>query len=141
MFLLDTNVISELRKSETLRIDRRVAAWEKSTDPQLMFLSVITILELETGVLLLGKHDHRQAQFMRTWIDERVMPNFTGRILPVDLAVAVRCAPLHVPNPRPEADALIAATALQHGMTVVTRNVRDFKPMGVPVLNPWEATP
>ena len=139
MFLLDTNVLSELRKSETRRIDHRVAAWEKATDSQVMFLSVITILELETGVLLLSRRDDRQARTMRAWIDEKVLPNFTGRILPVDVAVAVRCAPLHVPNPRPEADALIAATALQHGMTVVTRNVKDFEPMGVAVLNPWES--
>jgi hypothetical protein len=139
MFLLDTNVISELRKAGTRRIDRRVAAWEKATDPQLMFLSVITILELETGVLLLDRRDHRQAQIMRAWFDEKVLPVFAGRILSVDLAAALRCAPMHVPNPRPEADALIAGTALVHGMTVVTRNARDFKPMGVQVLNPWEA--
>ena len=139
MFLLDTNVISELRKAKTRKIDRSVAAWAKATDPEFMYLSVITILELETGVLRVARRDQSQAKLFRTWIDDLIMPGFAGRILPVDLEVVRRCAPLHVPDPQPERDALIAATALLHGMKIVTRNVRDFEPMGVPLLNPWEA--
>jgi predicted nucleic acid-binding protein len=75
---------------------------------------------------------------LRTWLDTLVLPEFDGRTLPVDTAVAQRCSRLHVPDPRAERDALIAATALVHGMTVVTRNVADFEPSGVPILNPWE---
>ena len=74
------------------------------------------------------------------WIDHHILPEFADRTLSVDTAVALRCAPLHVPDPHPERDAFIAATALAHGMTVVTRNVNDFAPTGVPLLNPWDAS-
>jgi predicted nucleic acid-binding protein len=137
-FLLDTNVISEMRKAATTRIDRRVAAWAKEQSPDSLYLSVITILEIESGTLRLTRRDPRQAAMFRTWIDTLILPHFSERILSIDLEVVRRCAPLHFPNPRPERDAWIAATALLHGMTVVTRNVKDFEPMGVPVLNPWE---
>ena len=105
------------------------------------FLAAITIHELELAILLLERKDKRQGAILRAWIDTRVLPEFEGRILPVDVAVAQRCAKLHVPDPRPMRDALIAATAMVHGMTVVTRNVRDFEPMGAEILNPWEWTP
>jgi predicted nucleic acid-binding protein len=102
-----------------------------------MFLSVITILELETGILLIERRDSKQGAMLRTWLDGHVLPAFSGRILAIDVAVAQRCATLHVPNPRADRDALIAATALVHGMTVVTRNVADFEPTGVEIFNPW----
>ena len=136
MFLLDTNVVSELRRPR--RADPNVAAWADSLPPTEMFLSSITILELETGALLLSRRDESQGRLIRHWIDDRVLPTFSGRILPVDIAVARRCAPLHVPDPKPYRDSLIAATALVHGLTVATRNRADFEPMSVPVLNPWE---
>ena len=91
------------------------------------------------GTLSLGRRDPRQAAILRAWLDTRVLPAFDGCLLPVSLAIAQRCARLHVPDPQPERDALIAAAALVHGMTVVTRNVADFRPSGVPVLNPWDA--
>jgi predicted nucleic acid-binding protein len=100
--------------------------------------STRTIHELELGILLLERKDKRQGAILRAWIDTRVLTEFEGRILPIDVAVARRCAKLRVPDPRPMRDALIAATALVHSMTVVTRNVRDFEPMGVEILNPWE---
>jgi predicted nucleic acid-binding protein len=103
-----------------------------------LFLSAITILEVEAGALRLLRRDPTQGAVLRTWIDRNVLPTFEGRILPVDTAVAQRCAGLHVPDPRAERDALIAATALVHGLRVVTRNVGDFVPMGVATLNPWE---
>lgn len=106
--------------------------------PHRDFLSSITILELETGALLLSRRDESQGRLIRHWIDDRVLPAFSGRILPVDTAVARRCAPLHIPDPKPYRDSLIAATALVHGLTVATRNRVDFEPMSVPVLNPWE---
>lgn len=87
---------------------------------------------------MVQRRDAAQGVVLRAWIDGRVLPAFEGRILAVDMAVAQRCARLHVPDPRAERDALIAATALVHGLTVATRNVADFQPMGVDLLNPWE---
>lgn len=136
MFLLDTNVVSELRRGD--RAHPNVVLWSDSVAASDLFLSAITILELEAGVLLMERRDASQGAVLRKWLDARVLPAFEGRILPVDVAVARRCAALHVPDPRAERDALIAATALVHGLTVVTRNVADFAPMGVAVSNPWE---
>jgi predicted nucleic acid-binding protein len=107
----------------------------------MLYLSAITILELELGILQIGRKDAAQDALLRAWLGTLVLPAFDGRILPVDVAVAQRCAALHVPDPRAERDALIAATALVHGMTVVTRNVIDFTATGVPVLNPWDPPP
>jgi predicted nucleic acid-binding protein len=136
MFLLDTNVLSELRRAD--RADARVAAWARSVDHLQFYLSAITILEIEAGTLLLARRDVQQGLVLRTWIDEHVLPAFEGRILAVDTGVAQRCAKLHVPDRRPERDALIAATALVHRLKLVTRNVADFEPMGVDLINPWE---
>lgn len=137
MFLLDTNVVSELRKIRAGKADRNVAAWADSLDAADLFISAITLQELEIGVLLAERRDPVQGAMIRAWLDRHVLPAFAGRILAVDMAVALRSARLHVPDPRPVRDGLIAATALVHGMAVVTRNVADFKPTGVPVFNPW----
>ena len=136
MFVLDTNVVSELRK---VRADRRVVAWAANVPAASLFVSAITILELEVGVCLVERRDARQGAVMRAWMDGHVMTAFAGRVLPVDTAVALECARLHVPDPRAERDALIAATAMVHRMTVVTRNVGDFVATGVAVLDPWTA--
>lgn len=138
MFVLDTNVVSELRKIRLGRADKCVAQWADSVDSVDLYLSVITLQELEIGVLLAERRDPPQGAIFRAWLDSRVLPAFAGRILPVDTAVARRSAKLHVPDPRPVRDCLIAATALVHGMTVVTRNVVDFESSGVALLNPWE---
>lgn len=135
MFLLDTNVLAELRRRE--RTHPKVAAWADAVHAADLFLSAIAILEIEAGTLLLARRDEAQGAVLRAWVDGKVLPAFAGRILPVDTAVAQRCARLHVPDPRAERDALIAATALAHGLRVVTRNVADFAPMGVASLNPW----
>ncbi len=135
--LLDTNVVSELRRVKAGKADPRVTAWAESVPVASLFLSVITMLELEMGVLLIERRDPAQGAILRAWFDGQVLPAFSGRILAVDTAVAHRCAKLHVPDPRPERDALIAATALTHSLTVVTRNVADFEPTGVGTLNPW----
>ena len=137
MYLLDTNVVSELRKARTGKADARVAAWAQATPASAMFLSAISVLELELGILLVERRDGAQAALLRAWLDQHVLPAFEGRILPVDTAVARCCTRLHVPDPRAERDALIAATALTHGLTVVTRNVGDFAATNVGVLNPW----
>jgi predicted nucleic acid-binding protein len=136
MFLLDTNVLSELRRAD--RADARVAAWARSVDHLQFYLSAVTILEIEAGALLLARRDVQQGLVLRSWIDEHVLPAFDDRVLAVDTVVAQRCAQLHVPDRRPERDALIAATALVHRLKLVTRNVADFEPMGVDLINPWE---
>ncbi|EYU16619.1 putative nucleic acid-binding protein [Photorhabdus aegyptia] len=137
MYILDTNIVSELRKVRTGKANAGVAAWAESVDATKLFLSAITIMELETGILQIERRDITQGALLRSWFNHHVIPEFTGRILPVDTAVAQRCARLHVPDPCSERDALIAATALVHGMTVITRNVIDFELTGVPILNPW----
>jgi len=135
MFLLDTNVVSELRRPD--KANPKVLTWAQAQPAALTFLSVVTILEIELGALTIERRDPAQGRVLRDWLDGNLLRRFDGRILPIDLATARRCAALHVPDPRAERDALIAATALVHGMTVVTRNVADFEPTGAPVLNPW----
>jgi toxin FitB len=136
MFLLDTNVVSELRRRT--KAHPKVAAWAKVTPMSQMFLSVITIFELEKGTLMMERKDARQGNQLRTWLDGQVIARFDGRILPIDAVVAKRTARLHVPDPGSERDTMIAATALVHGMTVVTRNATDFTASGVIILNPWD---
>lgn len=138
-YLIDTNVISEFRKIKIGKAHPNVAGWAADVRASDLFLSAMTVFELEHGALLIERRDARQGSVLRAWLDRQMSVTFAGRILSVDAAVAKRSASLHVPDPRPERDALIAATALVHGMTVVTRNVSDFTPMGVPVVNPWEA--
>jgi len=138
MFILDTNVVSELRKVRAGKADRHVAQWADSVDTADLFISAITVQELEIGVLLAERKDPPGGAALRAWLNSHVLPAFTGRILPVDTAIARRSARLHVPDPRPLRDSFIAATALVHGMTVVTRNVADFAATGVSIINPWE---
>jgi len=140
MYVLDTNVISELRKVGDGRADPNVTRWIEARDARQLYISVLTVLELEIGVLRVERRDPGQGGRLRDWLDERVLPEFADRTLPVDSSVARRCAALHVPDPRSERDALIAATALVHGMGVVTRNVRDFEETGVELLDPWSDT-
>ena len=137
MFLLDTNVVSELRKVRLGKADPNLARWADEVDPADLYLSVIVVRELEIGIRLAERRDPAQGAIFRAWLEAQVLPAFAGRILPVDIAVALRSAALHVPDPRPVRDALIAATALVHRMTVITRNVADFAPTSVSVLNPW----
>ncbi|WPD21038.1 MAG: type II toxin-antitoxin system VapC family toxin [Candidatus Electrothrix aestuarii] len=137
MYLLDTNVVSELRKAGTNKIDHNVQLWASQLTVPDLYLSVITLLELEMGILLLERKDSEQGAILRSWFDEYVIPAFSGRILDIDSTIALHCAALHVPDHQSDRDALIAATALVHGMTVVTRNIADFEPTGVALLNPW----
>ena len=141
MFLLDTNVVSELRKAGSGRADGNVVGWSSGQRARDLFLSAVTVLELETGVLLVERRDEAQGRVLRRWMREQVLPGFSGRVLSADTAVALRCASLHVPGRRSERDALIAATALEHGMTLVTRNLPDFQGFAVPLLDPWCADP
>ena len=143
MYLLDTNVLSESRKASRKRtgaakLDPNVQKWFASVDASGLYLSAISILELEISCLLVERRDAAQGSVLRRWLRDRVLPAFADRILPVDVAVAQRCAALHVPNPLEDRDSLIAATALVHGMTVVTRNTAHFQRTGVALLNPWQ---
>ena len=138
MYLLDTNVISELRKAKSGKANNKVVAWAESVSTSSLFLSVISILEIETGILLVERRDPAQGAILRTWLNHHVLPAFSERLLPIDLAIAQRCAQLHIPDPRSDRDALIAATALVHGMTVVTRNTKDFLGSAVKLLDPWQ---
>ena len=137
MYILDTNVVSELRKAK--KAHQNVKKWAQPLPAASLYISVISVLELEIGILLIERRDQEQGTILRAWMDRHVLPTFSGRILVIDTAVAQRCATLHVPNPRSDRDALIAATALVHGLTVATRNVPDFEHMGVGVVNPWES--
>lgn len=138
MYLLDTNVVSELRKAKACKADKNVIAWAASVSSNSLFLSVITILELEISIQLVERRDPTQGTLLRAWHEGQVLLAFSGRIIPVDVLVAQRCAKLHVPDPCSDRDALIAATALVHGMSVVTRNIADFQATGVELLNPWD---
>ncbi len=138
MFVIDTNVVSEIRKASTRRTDPEVAHWADNEPAGNFYLSVVTIMEIEIGIQRAARRDHFQGEHLRDWLDSQLLPLFQGYILDINIEIARRCATLFVPDPRPERDALIAATALVHNMTVVTRNTRDFEPMGVAVINPWD---
>jgi predicted nucleic acid-binding protein len=137
MYLLDTNVISELRKAGSNRADSNVLAWAMDKPTSSLFISAVTILEIEMGILQLERNDAKQAAIYRTWLNSHVLKAFSDRILPFDTSVALKCAQLHVPNPKSERDAIIAATAIVHGLTLVSRNEKDFKHIDIELINPW----
>lgn len=138
MFLLDTNVVSELRKLQSRKADANVVGWASKEKMASFYISAISIMEIEVGVQRLERRDAARGAVLRAWLDGQIRPEFSGRMLPIDAAVALRCAALHVPASAPLKDSLIAATALVHGMTVVTRNFADFAATGVRLLNPWD---
>ena len=135
MFLLDTNVVSELRRPE--RADPSVMRWSRQHEGSAFSLSVFTVHELEYGTLVLERRDPVQGRGLRKWLSEKVLPDFANRILPATAEIAVVAARMHTPHRRAEKDAWIAATALVHGLTVATRNTRDFESTGVKLFNPW----
>ena len=138
MFVLDTNIVSELRKVRSGKANPGVAAWAEEVSSVELFVSAITLHELEHGVLLLERSDPVQGALLRQWLDHSVAAAFENRVLPVDERIARRAAGLQVPDPAPFRSGLIAATALVHGMHVVTRDVKDFRRFeGLDVVNPW----
>ena len=138
MFVLDTNVVSELRKAASGRANSGVTDWASGVPATLMFMSVISLHELEHGVLLAERADPTKGAILRSWLDTSVNPAFKDRLLPVTAGIARESAALHVPDPAPFRDALIAATALHHDITVITRNTSDFNRFAnLTVTNPW----
>lgn len=137
MYLLDTNVISELRKASNNKAHPNVLAWASEQEASSLYISAITLMELEMGILAIERKDTHQGTRLRHWMQEQVLPEFADRTLAIDTRVALRCAQLHIPDRRSERDALIAATALIHNMTVVTRNTADFLATHVALVNPW----
>lgn len=138
MLLLDTNVVSELRKVASGKADPNVVVWNETVDPAETFISSVVLHELEIGVRLVVHNDAVAGKVLRNWLDNTVLTAFSGRILPLDEAAAVQAAQWHVPNPKPINDAYIAATAFTRRMTLVTRNIKDFEGMGVALVNPWD---
>lgn len=138
MLLLDTNVVSELRKVSSGRAHPNVVLWNETVDPAETFISSVVLHELEIGVRLVEHQDAVAGKVLRNWLENAVLTTFSGRILPLDEAAAVQAARWHVPNPKPINDAYIAATAFTRRMTLVTRNIGDFEGTGVTLVNPWD---
>ncbi|KZZ45317.1 twitching motility protein PilT [Oleiphilus sp. HI0118] len=138
MYLLDTNVVSELRKVKSGKADSNVQQWSSQVEAELLYVSSIVIHEIELGILLAERSDPTKGKVLRKWMSDHVLPTFEGRILPVDKEVVLVSAKYHVPDPKPYRDTLIAATAAVHDMTIVTRNVSDFNLDNLKILNPWE---
>lgn len=137
-YLLDTNVVSELRKSSR-QVNPAVLAWASGQDVEELFLSVVSLFELEVGVQRLERRDARQGDRLRRWLERDVLEAFRARTLDIDVRVARRAGGLQVPDPRPDRDAFIAATAAVHDLVVVTRNEADFVPLGIRFINPWKS--
>jgi toxin FitB len=138
MFLLDTNIISESRKLGTSRIDPRAALWFAQVDVETSFISAMTIFELERGVGQMERRDAKQGSVLRRWLDDQIMTTYENRTLALSREVALICAGLHIPDPKSERDAWIAATAIDAELTLVSRNIGDFASMGVNLINPFE---
>ncbi len=137
MYLLDTNVISELRKASSGKADANVINWARDKATSSLFISSVTIMEIEMGILQLERKDLQQASIYRTWLNDHVLKAFSDRILSFDTSAALKCAQLHIPDPKSERDAMIAATAMVHNFRLVTRNLKDFKHIDVKLVNPW----
>ncbi len=138
MYLLDTNIISEIRKLAKNKCDKNVADWVRSTSKDLMFTNAVVMMELERGVMSIERKDTTQGKLLRHWFEMDVKPAFHGKILKIDEQTAQICAKLHIPDHAPENDAWIAASAIQHNLVLVTHNTADFARTGVKLFNPFE---
>ena len=140
MYIVDTNVISELRKANSGRADPAVVGWANSVVPTDLFLSAVAIFELEMGILKIAGRNDDHYRRLSAWFSGHIMSTFANRILPIDENVALLFARIMTPRTRPYRDALIAATAQHHGYAVVTRNIRDFIELPMRAINPWDFT-
>jgi PIN family toxin-antitoxin system, toxin component len=138
MYLLNTNIISELKKLDSGKIHPQVQRWAYSINLMQTKISVVSITEIRTGILSLARKDQAQAASLDNWFTNRLLPAYRTRTLSVDTEVALICAQLHIPTKRPINDAYIAATAIAHNLTLVTRNVRDFQGLPLILENPFE---
>ena len=138
MYLLNTNIISELQKLDSGKIHPQVQRWAYSINLMQTKISVVSITEIRTGILSLARKDQAQAASLDNWFTNRLLPAYRTRTLSVDTEVALICAQLHIPAKRPINDAYIAATAIAHNLTPVTRNVRDFQGLPLMLENPFE---
>lgn len=138
MYLLDTNILSESRKLGNARIDPHLAKWLAQIDVEASYISAMTIYEIKRGVQRMEGRDAKQGAVLRRWLDEQILVIYQHRTLSLTREVALICAGLHVPDPKPERDAWIAASAIHAGLTLATRNVADFAGMGVRLINPFE---
>lgn len=134
-YLLDTNILSEIRKSQRLR-DGKVFAWWQILRNEPVFLSVLVLGEVRKAIDLLARKDPKSAQKLDQWLAE-TREQFAGRILDVTLETALEWGGLSAIRPLPQVDGLLAATALRHDLTLVTRNIDDFRGLGVHLLNPF----
>lgn len=137
-YLLDTNVLSEYRKVEKGTANPNFVKWQQHILLNQLYLSSITVMEINIGILRLARKDKKQASILKNWLDNKVLPNFKQQVLSFDLTTAIICSELHIPDPRPERDTMIASTALQHNLILVTRNVKDFNIPNLSILNPFE---
>lgn len=137
MYLLDTNVVSELRKIKTAKAHQGLSQWLSSIQPEQLYINTIVLMELKKGIFLKQRKDPKQAQVLQIWLDTVIRPAFAQRTLNIDENTIDICAKLHVPNKRPENDAWIGAMAIAYNMVLVTRNVKDYAGLPVKILNPF----
>lgn len=137
MYLLDANIIAESRKLGSTRVDPRAAQWLSQIDVEVSFISAMTIFERERGVQQMARRDAKQGAALRRWFDDQIMTTYENRTLLLSRGVALICAGLHIPDPKSERDAWIAATAIDAGLTLVSRNVADFANMAVWLISPF----
>jgi toxin FitB len=136
--LLDTNVVSELRKTNTPHVNASVVSWSRTFSASDFCISVMTLMEIEIGVLRLERRDPAQGSSLRGWFESQVLKGFEGRIIDIDARIVRKASGFHVPDPKPDRDAFIGATAGAYSLTLATRNIRDFAAMGIDLINPWE---
>jgi toxin FitB len=134
-YLLDTNVVSEMRRRGAMH--PKTAAWLGSIAPAQLYISSITIFEIERGVEKVALRDAKRGTELSTWLRRQVLPAFDGRVLTLDAEAALHAARLHAGRARLDADRLVAAIALAHAKVIVTRNVKDFAGLGVMVVDPF----
>ena len=137
MFLLDTNVISDMRKIDSGRADSHVSTWIDELDASDFYVSVVTLAELDYCIRFKHRRYPNQSLFLRRWFNHSVLPFFEDRIVTIDFQVAMKYSEINVPNHLPDRDSWIAATALVHNFVVVTRNTKDFEASGVALYTPW----